>query len=646
MLLALVACAEYLLVLDPEPDRPAFDPGVDPAADSGSTPVEETCNGIDDDDDGEIDEGYPDADQDGLADCVDRVCTALWAPGPGLLPVVAACEGTYLPATPTEDAFSSEVAWSHHWAYEDHIAPGASPLVVHLDDDDGDGRAGPGDRPDVLVASWGGDAMYVFDGPTGTLERTLLVDAQYYQTPAVADVDGDGFPEIYRTGYDGAPIAFAADGTVLWESADRSGVTFAQTPTLADLDGDGAVELLVDDLVIDARTGTTELRLDVPGAPMWRSSVAADLDLDGTAEILVGGRVFGADGSLRWEVAGPLASAVWMFPVQADADPEGEVVFVGNAFVVLDTDGTELARTLFPPGVVAGAPTAADFDGDGVMEVGMPFYDHGGFSVFGLDGLERWNAPGPPRSIAPGATAFDFQGDGSYEILYPDETGLVVYDGATGAEVMRFESEVRLDAFELATVADIDGDGAAEVLVSSYNATESTLSVLRHAGSGWPPAGERWPQYEFTPGAIDAFGHVSTDADPPWLCPGVWRAWPALDGACGRPDLVVTITDVCVEDCADGPTTLAFQVGNQGALPVARAVVDVEAQFGAGRLPVATVEMGEVQPGELLGARAIVLPADAAGATGYIVRVRDGGDAPRPECDPGNDEDDWLDVCP
>ena len=48
--------------------------------DSGSTvPAEETCDGVDNDGDGRVDEGFADQDADGLADCLDRTCTPVVA---------------------------------------------------------------------------------------------------------------------------------------------------------------------------------------------------------------------------------------------------------------------------------------------------------------------------------------------------------------------------------------------------------------------------------------------------------------------------------------------------------------------------------------------------------------------------------------
>lgn len=55
--------------------------------DTSAEPDREECNGIDDDADGEVDEGYPDDDENGRADCVDLECPALELGEAGAVPI-------------------------------------------------------------------------------------------------------------------------------------------------------------------------------------------------------------------------------------------------------------------------------------------------------------------------------------------------------------------------------------------------------------------------------------------------------------------------------------------------------------------------------------------------------------------------------
>ena len=71
-----------------------------------------------------------------------------------------------------------------------------------------------------------------------------------------------------------------------------------------------------------------------------------------------------------------------------------------------------------------------------------------------------------------GSSVFDFEGDGRAEVVYADECFLWVYDGQTGA--VRFATpHTSFTATEASLVADIDGDGRADMLMVSNGADPS-----------------------------------------------------------------------------------------------------------------------------------------------------------------------------
>lgn len=649
-LLLLVGCPDYNLNFD-DKGGGGFDSADDTAdTDTDTTPPPaEECNGFDDDGDGTVDEGFEDSDGDGVADCVDAACADLDLAPAGTLPIVEACEGGVTTLSPpVTDPFRARVKWRN--VYDLATGPSgltSSPDVAYLFDDDGDGRIGPGDGPELVVYEMGLGEVLIFDGATGSLVATIEGGMQTYQTPTVADLNGDGTPEIVFIDRDGHPTAFEPDGTVLWR-ADGPARTSFPTFSAADLEGDGEVELAADLMVLEGATGRTRFELPASSDFAWRSPVVADIDLDGTQEILLADQVFDADGTLRWKTGRVQRYGTWAVPVQADTDPEAEVVFLGNGLGVYDTDGTELAFVPIPDDNSAGAPTAADFDGDGEMEIGFPTYSSGGYSVFDLDGTEIWNVPAPLRSFGSGSTTFDFDGDGRFEIVFSVDEGFYVYDGSTGDVLFTMDGHEHPTALEYASVADVDEDGAADLVVVSVlgNTGEAWLTVLEHDGEGWAPGGTYWGNYEFVPGAVMADGSVPAHPNPSWICPAVYRGWPAVMPQCGAPDLVVNITDLCEDDCVAGPASIAVQVGNQGAMPATRVVVDIYAILDAGETLAASVSVGAVAAGELLAAFPVDLPPIAYGAHSLRALVRvDGVTEALAECDSTNNENWRSDIC-
>lgn len=126
--------------------------------------------------------------------------------------------------------------------------------------------------------------------------------------------------------------------------------------------------------------------------------------------------------------------------------PEVAVVSSGNARVQT-IDGTVVFGPIaIPGGGTGGAPTVADFDGDGRRELASA----GGaaYVVFDLDCATTgvvgtcpsmrtdgilWTQPSQDLSSnVTGSSVFDFDADGAAEVVYADECFLRIYDGATG----------------------------------------------------------------------------------------------------------------------------------------------------------------------------------------------------------------------
>ena len=332
--------------------------------------------------------------------------------------------------------------------------------------------------------------LYVVGGAADRVAATV--------TPVVADLDGDGRPEIIAPAPEGGLLAFSFDAkqrtwTRLWRSTDATGApSMLGSETclwggisVADLDG-GGPEVLFHGAAHDAKG---KVLATIPGYkffPWGNPMTVADVDLDGKPEVVEGNGTFkytpGAGFSLipGWVGTGDVGFTAVAdfgdFPgVAGDAAGRPEVV-------VVNTDGVRIQTIL---GAVVfsaaggygsgGPPTVADFDGDGKPEVGVAYGDK--YVVYRLackgtpagcagDGI-LWSSPSQDKSSAKtGSSVFDFNGDGRADVVYGDECFVRVYDGPSGKVIFsqgRFSSTWE----ENVVVADVDGDAAAEIVLSA-----------------------------------------------------------------------------------------------------------------------------------------------------------------------------------
>ncbi|MBK8979914.1 MAG: VCBS repeat-containing protein [Planctomycetes bacterium] len=329
---------------------------------------------------------------------------------------------------------------------------------------DGDGR------PEIVVGTRGvttGGAVHAFRGDGRPVPGwpVSLGGNNIGGSPVLADLDRDGLPEVIvqeRASPRGRLHVLRGDGTPL-----GAGFPYvldhvpAGTPAVGDLDGDGWPELVT----ISYRS-LHALRLDgtpLPGFPIdvttvyrasfsYQSPVLADLDRDGRLDIVVachgsgsGCYAFGADGQLQ--AGWPLSfGGNWTFspPTVADVDGDGrlEVVvgragtaFGGPALYVLDRQARPLPG--FPiagPGGSEGPLAVGDLDLDGVNEI---VFDSNIVDANGDGYLHcvdaRGNAePGwplrvPGYSHLNGAQLGDVDGDGRLELVAVSRRAGVAY---------------------------------------------------------------------------------------------------------------------------------------------------------------------------------------------------------------------------
>jgi hypothetical protein len=576
--------------------------------------------------------------------------------------------------TPPADPGDLVVTW--HWTglstNPNADSVWTTPVVANLTDDNGDGAIDELDTPDVAfttcewivepTSGWGScpssgpvmsfaGSLVILDGATGAplLEKDGF---DIFGQVTAADVDGDGLPEVIAYDTERFLVGIQADGTETWRSKTRAGdAPWTQCVNVADLEGDGVNEVVTQWIVWDGATGAAESWTYDFDAQMSqaRGCPVADIDLDGVQEWFPGAKVSDPDANVELALATDLGNSTedsqHVLPVQADADPEGEIAFVGaSRFQVFDTDGTELADVVLDTREfgTAGPPCAGDFDGDGAMEVGVPWSDT--LYLLELDGSVKWKLPIRDASGHSGCSGFDADGDGALELFFADQEDAYMLDGATGAEIWRSDERNSGTGADYPVVADADADGSADLLLTGNDDLGqfgwNGVVLLSHATAGWAPGGPVWTNHDYVVTNVLPDGSIPAHPEPSWQGDGVYRARPAMDGAAG---LSVAVTDECVPGCeADDVVYLAVTVTNAG-LEDATVPVTLYALHGDGRTALDTREVS-VAKGRASDSLLYEVPRSELGDGLVVVADDDGtGVSTVEECEETDNSATWID---
>jgi len=445
----------------------------------------------------------------------------------------------------------------------------ATPVVARLVDTNGDGALTSTDMPSVVVANAVGQ-LIAMDGSTGRILWTATGNlGSEPMTPAIGDLDGDGWPEVVGSGTTGTLAFHGRDGSAYWNATAYVGGKQPQCGAVGiyDLDADGAPEVVIGGEVMNGQTGRKISQGAGDGSGNYAYSpfgVAADIDQDGVLEVVVGNALYHKDGTAVWQNH---KSDGFVAVANFDSDDKGEIVVSNVGSVRLqDDDGTVLWDRPGVMGSTSGSPTVADFDGDGEPEIGVA--GHNVYMVFETDGSTKWSLRVQDESSGfTGSSVFDFEGDGAAEVVYADENDLYVLDGATGAIKLKETEHSSATCSEYPAIADVDNDGHAEIIYTSsaYSGSEKGVRVVGDADDSWMPARTVWNEHAYSITNVNDDGTIPAVPATNWLSYNNFRSGDLAAATGGAlSDALPVAGDVCIEECRSGRVYVVVAVGNQG----------------------------------------------------------------------------------
>jgi hypothetical protein len=410
-----------------------------------------------------------------------------------------------------------EWSWGTTAAASDPVDVWSTPTIGRIYDTNCDGQVNSDDSPVLVFVSGnvgGQNCQYtscqngvlrMVNGTTGqdiwSLSKASASSTGFMGfSIAIGDVVGDGTIQIVAMTGEGYIVIIDRNGNVL-RTSDKPYTHVVSTTgwgggiAIADMDLDGFPEIAYGDTVWTTKAGGLTRSwvggAGTGGGSTQEISTIADLDLapDGHLELLAGNTCYKDDGTILWQNT-TLPDG---FPGVADFNKDGkpDAVLVGNGTVwILEgaTGTVELTGTLAGTGS-GGPPTVADFDADGMPEIGVAMATYysvmkPNYTAGTLDLLWKMQNHDLSSSVT-GSTVFDFEGAGIPSVVYADECFLWVFDGPTGA--VRFATpHTSFTATEASLVADIDGAGHANLVMVSNGADPSSAGWACEDANGNP----------------------------------------------------------------------------------------------------------------------------------------------------------------
>ncbi|MDR2138677.1 MAG: hypothetical protein LBP50_03910, partial [Tannerella sp.] len=377
----------------------------------------------------------------------------------------------------------------------------------------------------IIHNSAGNFHAYHTDGTLAWTSTAVHFASMTTVTYGFADFNRDGYAEIYI----GNKILDAATGNLLCAASGNTGYSGlwqtlpSHVTAVGDVLGNGELQLVAGNQVYEVNIASRTvpasnsmtlvkqlpsfLMEDGSAAPADGTTALADINLDGRLDVIVRSCTFTGGSDMQMYVWTPS----------------------------LDANGRLLANKTVPDAIKAGLPLIGDIDGDkypeivfisgtGTTDVVTPNDSIYAFKYIpGNNVLARkWGFGHEDASGFTGLTLFDFNQDGITELVYRDNNNMRILNGSlkshrTGADTTVYDLSLPVacrsgTGAEYPVVADIDGDGHAEIITAGPPTTGAQppwvetgpLRIFRGGTqTPWAPARSVWNQPAFNPAYIN-----------------------------------------------------------------------------------------------------------------------------------------------
>lgn len=386
-------------------------------------------------------------------------------------------------------------------------------------------------------------------------------NSSYFHSASVsiADLDGDGMVEIFAgdrifAGETGNllatlpttpmlanPINMNTCGRGLQLNASSNN-TCGYLPAIGDVDGDGIQEIACGNttykIKINSRTNPASNTVTVVGQIDMVDGYTslADIDGDGLTDVVVVGRpTNGSDSQMYvWSGVGTTGNKI------------GQTVW-GSSYKLQNGDPGYNSAYAASYGKNGSRPFIGDIDGDGKPEIAYTSFALLG--IFSYDPatkqfIRRFRTGTTDTSAATTLSLFDFNQDGKTELVYRDETDLRIMQFSDNGSGGFNCTETSFACWsgthtEYPVIADIDGDGHAEIIVSGTDPLDRPygdrnnnvrIMVFGSPTNSWASARKVWNQHGYN--ALNVNENLTIPAKP--MSPTT--RFPGPDGILGNGD--------------------------------------------------------------------------------------------------------------